>query len=84
MNRLTQLQLENYVLERHELGYTPDIIARLLLVNHGIKRNLPSIEKILFNYKRLKRSFTIGNVGKGKTFIDRITTRDRYNHTLEK
>ena len=82
--KLTQLQLENFVLERHEQGFTPDIISRLVLVNLGLKRNIRVIEKILFNYKRLQRSCTTGVVGKGKTFTDRIAARKRYNHTLEK
>lgn len=83
-HKLTELQIENFVLERYEQGYDIPIISRLLLVNTGHKRNVKNIEKILLNYKKMQGGYTTGRIGKGKTFSDRIATRDRYNHTLEK
>ena len=82
--KLTPPQLENFVLERYKLGYEPEIISRLLLVNHGMQRNARNIVKIILDCKNRTKYDNIKYAGIGKTFANRIATRELYNHTLEK
>jgi hypothetical protein len=82
--KITQSQLENYVLERHKLGYEPETVRRLLLVNYGRQPTIKSIVKIILDCKNRGKYDAIKHNGIGKTFTNRIAARELYNHTLEK
>jgi hypothetical protein len=81
MTKMTQPQLENYVLEQHFRGRDIELISKLLMVNFKVRRGPKAIDKIL---KMRVQHYSIERFGLGKTFANRIVTRDRYNHTLEK
>lgn len=83
-HKLTKSQIENFVLERHTQGYEPETISRLLLVNHGHKRNVKNIIKIILDCKNRTKYDPIRYHGIGKTFTNRMQARELYNHTLEK
>jgi len=82
--KLTQPQLENFVLLRHAQGFEPEIIKRLLLVHHGMTVKSKDIVKVILDCKNRTKYDAIRYNGIGKTFGNRIATRELYNHTLEK
>jgi hypothetical protein len=81
MTKMTQPQLENYVLEQHFRGRDIELISKLLMVNFKVRRGPKSIDKIL---KMRVPHYSIERFGLGKTFTNRIAARELYNHTLEK
>ena len=78
-SKLTQPQLENYVLEQHFNGKDIEIISRLLMLNFKIRRGPRAIDKIL---KVRVPNYNIERFGLGKTFADRNAVTKRHNHTL--
>ena len=53
--KLSQPQLENYVLERYKQGYDPETISRLLLGKYGMKRNYKNVVKIILNCEKFTK-----------------------------
>jgi hypothetical protein len=81
MTKMTQPQLENYVLEQHFIGRDIELISKLLMVNFKIRREPRAIDKIL----RVRvPHYSVERFGLGKSFANRNATAKRYNHTLEK
>lgn len=81
MTKITQPQLENYVLEQHFRGRDIEIISKLLLVNFKVRREPKAIDKIL---RARVPHYSIERFGLGKTFVSRNATAKRHSHTLEK
>ena len=81
MTKITQPQLEKYVLEQHFMGRDIELISKLLMVNFKIRRGPKAVNKIL---KVRVPHYSFERFGLGKTFANRNAAAKLHNHTLEK